>query len=91
MQRRTRGSASRPRLGGSVLWMSRRSLYCVAQLVRRRAVRSGKRDATEYRLIIPTIIVLKRAPFLPNYIEEMDLKDLENAGGAGMLRSHALD
>jgi hypothetical protein len=54
-------------------------------------VRSGKRDATEYRLIIPTIIVLKRAPFLPNYIEEMDLKDLENAGGAGMLRSHALD
>ena len=25
--------------------------------------------------------MLKQAPFLPNYIEEMDLKDLENAGG----------
>ena len=24
--------------------------------------------------------MLKQAPFLPNYIEEMDLKDLENAG-----------
>jgi hypothetical protein len=40
-----------------------------------------KHDATEYRLIIPTIIVLKQASFLPNYFEEMDLKDLENAGG----------
>jgi len=53
----------------------------VTQVVGRRAVRSGKIDATEYRLIIPTIIMLKQAPFLPNYIEEMDLKDLENAGG----------
>ena len=25
--------------------------------------------------------MLKQAPFLPNYLEEMDLKDLENAGG----------
>src|SRR5208282_3283796 len=47
----------------------------VTQVVRRRAVRSGKHDATEYRLIIPTIIVLEQAPFLPNYFEEMDLKD----------------
>jgi hypothetical protein len=27
-----------------------------------------------------TIIMLKQAPFAPNYIEEMDLKDLENTG-----------
>ena len=53
----------------------------VTQVVRRRAVRSGNHDATGYRLTIPAIIMLKQTPFLPNYIEQMDLKDLENARG----------